>query len=201
MPAVHHLASATRPAVLAALLLSIAPPSTADAQAQAQWEASLHGSYALSGPFDGFGAAVSGLWCPSSFLGLGGVVDVTSVSARGETAANGLPYRHSFTSTFVGALIQARLPIGPMLPYADLALGYVDVGATHVENTQCAYAPGVDASLGLGLKVLVDRDFALGARAAARLPGAGLSCSDALGPWSFELAPLISLGATVDFRW
>jgi hypothetical protein len=185
------------------LVLSLfrATPVHAAPPSPASWEAGATASYVTSGDFSGYGAGGVALWLPLEWLAIGATVDVARLSASGVAPRNRRPFRSAFVSAYAGPLAQFRLPLGRFLPYADLSLGAVIAEMTVRENAQCSWGSGIDGSAGAGVKVALDSGLLFGLRASARLPGGSLGCNEAAGPWSFGIDPLLSLGATVDFRW
>jgi hypothetical protein len=178
----------------------LALPLPARGETPFAWEAGVTGSYLASGDHRGVGAAATMLRSARGVFAFGGTFDVARLSTEG-TAPNNRPYEHAYSSMLLGGVFQARLPLGHVRPYADLALGITIVEGINSENTQCSYQSGLGAGAGAGVKIDVSDDVAVGLRAAARLPGGALGCGAAFGPYSFSLAPLFSLGLTADFFW
>ena len=164
------------------------------------WEAGVATSYVRGGSFDGPGIAAHYLWVPSDYFALGPMVDVAYLSS-GLTAGNGLPASYAFTSTFAGGLLQLRLPLGRVEPYAGLALGYVAADQRRSLNAQCGFSSGLGILLAAGGRAAVTDSLILGLRGSVRSPANVLSCSAVAGPASFEMPALFALSSTLDYRW
>jgi hypothetical protein len=177
-----------------ALVVLLAAPA-----ARADWEVGVATSYLRSSPFRGFGGAGYGLWNSGGFAAVGAQVDVARLSASAE-ADNRMPARQVFSSIFVAALLQARLPLGPALPYAEVAVGHLAVETIERTNTSCEYASDLGFGFGGGIKVRVESRLALGLRWFARPPGA-LHCTVVPGPWTFEPGLVHAFSITADYRW
>lgn len=168
--------------------------------AATEWEAGAASYYAWDGDFSGTGVTGGGLWLLNEYVGFGPIVDVAYLSAAGDHAVNGQRYRYAFIQTFLGGVVQGRLPLGRVLPYAELALGGGLISELDSVNTQCSYNSLPGGALATGAKLELGPGLAVGIRAGARF-AAGGSCTDRSGPWSFAPGPLLSLGGTFDLRW
>jgi hypothetical protein len=179
-------------------LVLLALPVTA--RAQSYWEAGVAGSYLASGDHRGFGAAATMLRSAGHVFALGATFDVARLSTEG-TARNNLPYRYAYSSMLLAGVVRARLQLGRVQPYVEVALGTTIVEGITSINTACSYESGLGAGAGAGVKVDLPDGVAVGLRAAVRQPAGGVSCLDINRPYTFSLAPLYSLGFTADFFW
>ena len=153
-----------------------------------------------SGPFSGWGVGFRGLavW---RYVALGAGIDTVSLSASGVAWGNSQPFEKSFRSTYGGALVRARLPVGLVTPYAELGLGYAWISNGSSTNTQCSYQSSINASVAAGADIRITRGLDLGVRWEFRRPSASGSCNDAYGPWGFEFQSLHMLAMGASYRW
>jgi hypothetical protein len=158
-------------------------------------------SYVRGGGFDGPGIAVQSLWSPNDYFALGPMIDVAYVSTGSLTAGNGLPASYAFISTLAAGMVQLRLPMRLVEPFADLALGYVGVSGRRSVNTQCGLSSGFGALLAIGGRAAVSDRLTLGIRGSARSSSLEQTCELAFGPAIFDVPLLFALSSTLDYRW
>jgi len=174
--------------------------AAAFAQSNTSWEAGVATSYVRGGGFDGPGVAAHYLWTPSDYFALGPMVDVAYLSS-GLRAVNGAPASYAFTSTFAGGLVELRLPLRLVEPYAGLALGYVAATLQRSVNTQCWLSSGFGGVLTAGGRAAVSDHLTLGLRGSARPPAFEQNCAAVFGPAAFDFPMLFALSSTLDYRW
>ena len=144
----------------------------------------------------------------AALLGFGGVkagksvgAGIDSVRLHAEGMALSAPFSQTFDSTLFAALIQGRLPLGIVTPYAEVALGYVAIADDSSENSECNYSGGAGLSLAAGAEVRIARALSAGVRWGLRSTGASIGCAAVLGPWGFEMSRLQTLGVTAAYRF
>jgi hypothetical protein len=170
-------------------------------QPNPNFEVGVAASYVNGGSFDGPGFVVQSLWSPKEYFAVGAMLDVARVSAGSLPAANGLPASYAFTSTLAAGMVELRLPIRPVEPYAGLALGYVGVSGKSSVNTQCGLGSGLGALVAAGGRATVSDHLTLGFRGSARSSSMQQSCELAFGPAAFDVPLLFALSSTFEFRW
>ncbi len=137
-----NLACAMSMVLLPAAALSA---NAADADVEAPegcWQVQADVGYATSGPFSGWGVGFRALavW---RYLAVGTDIDTIGLGASG-ISTNSQPFEKSFRSTYGGALVRGRLPIGVVTPYAELGVGYAWIGSDTQTNTQCSYRSSIE---------------------------------------------------------
>jgi hypothetical protein len=175
--------------------------AAAFAQPDPKWEVGVATSYVRGGDFDGLGVAVQSLWSPDDHFALGPMVDVAYVVSTGLRAGNGLPASYAFTSTFAGGMVELKLPLRAVEPYAGLALGYVDISVRRSVNTQCGLGSGLGGLLAVGGRAAMSNHLTLGFRGSARSSSMLQTCETAFGPAGFDVPVLFALSSTFDYRW
>jgi hypothetical protein len=171
------------------------------AQPHPDLEVGVATSYVRGGGFDGPGIAVQSLWSPNEYFALGPVVDVANVSEGSLRAGNRLPASYAFTSTLAGGIVQLRLPLPLVEPFAALGFGYLAVSGKQSANTQCGLSSGPGAMLAVGGRAAVSNHLTLGLRGSARSSSTEQTCGAAFGPAVFNVPVLFALGSTLDYRW
>jgi len=174
--------------------------AAAFAQPNPHVEVGVTTSYVRGGSFDGPGIEVQSLWSPNEYFALGPIVDVARLSAgafRGfrESAS------YAFTSTLAAGMLQMRLPLGLVEPYAGLALGYVDVSGIRSLNTQCYLGSGFGGSLAVGGRAAVSDHLTLGLRGSTRAASFSMACTLVAFRATFDFPQLFAFGGTLDYRW
>jgi hypothetical protein len=164
------------------------------------WQVQADAGLVTSGSFSGWAVGMRGLklWHQ---VGVGLDVESSSLSASGIAPDNQLPFQYSFHSTYIGGMVRMHQSIGRITPYLDIGGGHVSVSRGAQENTQCSYLGGFDIALAGGADARIVRGLALGLRLAVRLPFGSGGCDQALGPWSFELGPIVSFAIAAGYQW
>jgi hypothetical protein len=175
--------------------------AAAFAQPNGNWEVGVVTSYLHGGDFDGPGIAVQSLSSPSDHFAFGAMVDVARLSAGSLTAGNGQPASYAFTSTLAGGMVQLRLALRPVEPFAALGVGYVAVSGQQSVNAQCGLGSGFGGLLAVGGRAAVSDHLTVGLRGAARSSSMTVTCAAAFGPAGFDVALLVAVGGTLDYRW
>jgi len=176
--------------------------AAAFAQPNPHVEVGVTTSYVRGGDFDGPGIEVQSLWSPNEYFALGPIVDVARLSAGAFRGAFGDPASYAFTSTLAAGMLQLRLPLSPIEPYAALGLGYVAVSGKQSVNAGCGLGSGLGAMLAVGGRGAVSNRVTLGVRASARNSSMTLTCvTEGGGPGFFDVAILFAIGGTLDYRW
>ena len=182
-----------------ALSSRAAPAATTGPDSAAAWQVEAGASYGSSGEFSGWGGAMRATWLANRYLALGAGID--SVHLHAEGMALRAPFSQTFETTLFAALLQGRLPLGIVAPYAEVGLGYVDIANASSDNSECNYVSGAGLSLAAGADVRISGTVSAGVRWAMRNTGAGLGCAAELGPWGFEMKRLQTLGVTAAYRF
>jgi len=175
--------------------------AAAFAQPSPHFEVGVITSYVRGGDFDGPGIEVHSLWSPNEYFAVGPIVDVARLSAGAFTGEFGEPASYAFTSTLAAGMLQMRLPLSPIEPYAGLALGYVAVSGKQSVNAGCGLGSGFGAMLAVGGRAAVSNRVTLGVRASARNSSMTVSCDTEGAPGFFDVAILFAIGGTLDYRW
>jgi hypothetical protein len=186
-----------------ALLLLVLGAGPAWGAREPEWELSVAGQAGLAGDMMGFGAVVHGLWTPSRYWAVGGLVDVMYLSGGGDRAGNGSAYELTLLSTYVAGAGQLRLPLGAWMPFLELGLGGVAVSSLERVNNQCSTDSGVTPSVAAGVEVRLSDSLALGVRGGGRFSSGGSGCT-LIGNGPASLAPdfvLLSASAGLHVRW
>lgn len=195
--------------VWSAAFFSTAPlsatPADADADAMATrperlWQVQADVGFVTGSPFSGWGVGLRGLavW---RYVAVGTGVDSVRLSASGVSTHNNLPFDQSFRSTYAGALVRGRLPLGVVTPYAEIGVGYAWIGSETRNNSQCSYQSSIAAAVAAGADARIARGLELGLRWEARPPSGGTACNAAYGPWSFDFQSLHMFAAGTGYRW
>lgn len=185
-----------RTLALAAILLS---SSVAQAAEGPDVELGASTSYAWAGEYDGIGGAISASWLPLTFLAIGTLAEVTRLSSSG---APPNPYRHDLVSVFLGPMAQLRGQLGPLIPYLEVAVGYVVVDTVRAEGLRGRFGSGLGLEAAVGAKLIVADEFALGVRTAARNAAGEVACLLAAdGTRCPSSAVLLSPAITADLRF
>jgi hypothetical protein len=111
-PAASAVVSDMTATRISALLVLVLGASPAWGAREPQWELSVAGQAGLAGEMMGFGAVAHGLWTPSRYWAVGGLVDVMYLSGGGDRAGNGDAYELTLLSTYVAGAGQLRPALG-----------------------------------------------------------------------------------------
>lgn len=179
-------------ALLAPMLLASAPPPDSRS-----WEGGAAFSYAKTDELQGFNANARGLYLVHELFAAGLSVDFASLHDSG-IAQNGERYTFDLRSALVAGIAQFRLPLGPVVPFAELAIGAA-INDSDGTNIRCTYSSSLGLGAATGINVELMKHFDVGLRAAARFPG-GMGCADVPGPYAVNFGPIYSLGASVALR-
>lgn len=161
-------------------------------------EVSALGAYYSDGDLAGPAGGVQALWLRGSYLGLGASLDTAWLTAEGQAVRG--PYEYTLSSTLVSGKLQGRIPLGRVVPYAQLGIGIVNAAEVSSTNVGCSHDSGFGGSAAVGTDIVVGGGFTAGVQLSWRLVSGSMTCNAALGPHHFEGLWLRGLGATLGYR-
>ena len=161
-------------------------------------EVSALGAYYSDGDLSGPAGGVQALWLRGRYLGLGVSLDTAWLTAAGQAVRG--PYEYTLSSTLVSGKLQGRLPLGRVVPYAQLGIGIVNAARISSLNVGCNHDSGLGGSAAVGTDIVVSGSLTAGVQLSWRLASYTMTCNAALGPHHFRGLWLRGVGASLGYR-